>query len=310
MEQPLLVTAYVHPDLDGAAGAVAYAEYLNLTGTPAVAGLLGTLHDEVQFVLQRFGIPAPLSLSDATAYARVALVDASDLNGLEGRVPPDRVVEIIDHRRINEAGKFPYAKVQIELVGAAATLVAEKFMQANLPISQASAQLLQAAIISNTLNFRGAVSTPRDEAAAQWLQRYSALPDGFWREMFIAKSDLTGAKLAARLDGDFAHFEFAGRKIGVAQIEIIGAQALLEERGGEIAQHLVARQQAQGLDYIFQNTIELEGPKNVLFAPSAISRALLSEALGVQFAGAIAEHVPALMRKQIMPKIKALFETA
>jgi oligoribonuclease NrnB/cAMP/cGMP phosphodiesterase (DHH superfamily) len=46
-----LVTAYVCPDLDGAACAVAYAEFLQKRGEAAEAGILGTPHVEAQFVL-------------------------------------------------------------------------------------------------------------------------------------------------------------------------------------------------------------------------------------------------------------------
>ncbi len=36
-----LVTCYVDPDLDGTAGAVAYAEYLNKNGGNATPGIMG-----------------------------------------------------------------------------------------------------------------------------------------------------------------------------------------------------------------------------------------------------------------------------
>ncbi|MCR4280072.1 MAG: hypothetical protein NUV82_01445, partial [Candidatus Komeilibacteria bacterium] len=154
----------------------------------------------------------------------------SDLNGLEGNIAPEKVVEIIDHRKVHSAHEFPHAKVQIEPVGAAVTLIAEKFMQSKMEISKESATLMYAAIVSNTLNFKGTVTTDRDKTAADWLNRTAQLSAGFWKEMFMAKSDLAGSKLSERMKGDFAWFVIGGRKIGIAQIEMIGVRKLLVER--------------------------------------------------------------------------------
>jgi manganese-dependent inorganic pyrophosphatase len=261
-------------------------------------------------VLDKFELAYPPSIPDATAYSEIILLDASDLNGLEGKVPPEKVVEIIDHRRVHETHKFPNAKAQIELVGAAATLVAEKFMAANAPITFRSAVLLQAAIISNTLNFKGAVCTPRDVAAANWLQQFSQLPEGFWREMFMAKSDVSGTKLAERVDGDFAHFRFGPTTLGIAQIEMLGGMDLLQSRKDELTKLLEAKSLAFSLDHIFLNLIDLEGPDNLFFAPNLETQKILERALGVVFSGDIAVRHQALMRKQIVPRLKDILESA
>lgn len=310
MVQPILVTCYVNPDLDGVAGAVAYAEFLQQSGQTATAGIIGTPHDEAIYVLDRFAIPYPKALPDASSFQDAILVDASDLNGLEGRINPQQVVEIIDHRQLYEAGKFPRAKAQIELVGAAATLVAERFMQANITISKPAAILLYAAIISNTLNFKAGVTTDRDRAAAAWLNRAAGLPDMFWKELFTAKSDLSGAKLAERIAGDFAWFELGGKRIGIAQLEIIGAERLVRERTADILTALHAQQKALRLDMVFQTTIELAEAKNFFVADDPVTQRLLSGSLHVHFTDAIAERPGLIMRKQVVPLLKAALEAA
>jgi manganese-dependent inorganic pyrophosphatase len=215
--KPTLVTCYVNPDLDGVAGAMAYAEYLQKTGQDVVAGIIGEPHDEAKYILDRFGIPYPRMILNADDFEKVILVDASDLNGLEGKISSDKVIEIFDHRKVHEADKFPNAKVQIELVGAAATLIAEKFMKNNVAISKESAILVCGAIISNTLNFKGTVTTDRDKTAVALLNKIAGLSENFWKELFTAKSDLSGAKLAERIESDSAWFEIGGKKIGIAQ---------------------------------------------------------------------------------------------
>jgi manganese-dependent inorganic pyrophosphatase len=303
--KPMLVTSYVDPDLDGVAGATAYAEFLRKTGTDAIAGFIGALQDEPSYMFEHFGFVAPTIVPNADDFDAVTLVDTSDPNELEGRVAPEKVTEIIDHRAVNEAAAFPNAKAHIELVGAAATLVAEKFMQSTVAPSKESATLLFAGIISNTLNLKGSMTTDRDRKAVAWLNRVAQLPEDFWRELFMAKSDLAGEKLAHRIESDFAWFVMSGKRVGIAEIEMIGAKKLLDERSGEVIQVLEKLKREMHLDIVFQNTIELEDMKTFLVASDPDTQQLLEKALGVHFTGVVAERPEAIMRKQIVPLLKA-----
>lgn len=306
--KPILVTCYVDPDLDGTAGAIAYAEYLNKTGLKAEVGIIGSPHDEARFVLDRFGFIYPNSISNSDNFDKIILVDCSDLNGLEGKILPEKVIEIIDHRKIHEAHKFPNAKVQIELVGAAATLVAEKFMQNDVDISKESATLLLSAVISNTLNFKGGVTTERDKKVAEWLNKVAVLPQDYWKELFIAKSDLSGDKLPERIEGDLAWFTFGNKKIGIAQIEMIGGRKLVAERTKEIIESLRNIRQERDFDYLFLNLIELEDCFNILVADDDNTKSLLEKVLAVKFLTDWAERPNLIMRKQIVPLLKEELE--
>lgn len=308
--KPILITCYVNPDLDGVAGIIAYGEFLQKTGKNIAVRIIGEPHDEAKYILDRFGFTYPEMIPNADNFDEVILVDASDLNGLEGKINPEKVIEIIDHRKVNEADKFPKAKVQIELVGAAATLVAEKFIQNKINISKESATLLCGAIISNTLNFRGSVTTDRDKTAAAWLNQIAKLPEDFWKDLFTAKSDLSGKKLSDRIKGDFAWFFVGGRKVGIAQIEVIGASKLLNERSIEIIQVLKEIKEEVNFDYIFLNAIELEDAKNLFVALDIVAQKLLEKVFSIQFNGIIAERPGLIMRKQIMSQIKDELENS
>lgn len=304
----ILVTAYVNPDLDGLAGALAYAEFLNKTNTKSIAAIMGKAHDEANFVLARFNIKQPLLINNADNFDKVILVDASDLIGLEGNIDPLKVVEIIDHRKINEAHKFPNAKVQIEFVGAAASLIAEKFIVNNIAISQQSAILLNTAIISNTLNFKNDLTTQRDIKAYRELNKIAQLANNFWRELFLAKSDLKNNKLKERLEGDFAYFNLADKKVGIAQIEIIGVNGLIKERGAEMLNLLEKMKTERELDYIFLNAIELEKAHNYFLSPDFETKNILEKIFKVKFINFIAKYPQLLMRKQIVPLLKKEIE--
>ncbi len=306
--QPILITCYVSPDLDGYASAIAYAEFLNQQGLVAIPGVIDSAHDEVQYVLKRFNLTPAESIKNDDSFDSVILVDASDINGLEGKINPEKVIEIIDHRQINEADKFTKAKVQIELVGAAATLIAEKYMLANIKISPRAAILLYSAIISNTLNFKGGVTTDRDRRAALWLKDYIVVSDNYWEELFLAKSNLEGDNLKKRIEGDFAWFELAGKKIGIAQLEIIGAGELIDNRIDEIISILHEIKTDLNLDHIFQNTIELAKGVNYLITDDEVIQKILERSLEITFTNSVAFRNNLIMRKQIVPLIKAELE--
>ncbi|MDD5726353.1 MAG: DHH family phosphoesterase [Patescibacteria group bacterium] len=304
----ILVTCYVNPDLDGVAGAIAYAEFLQKNGKNAVAGIIGELQDEAKYIFSRFNLEFPSSIENANDFTEVILVDASDLNGLEGKVRPEQVVEIIDHRKIHEADKFVNAKAQIELVGAAATLITEKFIQKEADISQKSTILLYSAIISNTLNFKGSVTTERDLKAAEWLNKKLNLPQDYWKDLFLAKSDLSGDKLKSRMIDDFAFFNFANHEVGIAQIEMIGAANLVKNRQEGIMRVLGELKDTYDLDLYFLNLIELEECKNYFVTDDRPTKEILEKILDVRFEGNLAKKPNLTMRKQIVPLFKTELE--
>lgn len=306
--KPILITCYVNPDLDGVASAIAYGEFLQKKGLNITVGILGNPHDEAKYILDLFGFEYPHLIINTDNFDKVILVDSSDLNGLEGKILPEKVIEIIDHRKVNEVNKFPNAKVQIEFVGAAATLIAEKFMLNNINISKTSATLIYGAIISNTLNFKGGVTTDRDKKAALWMNQIAELPNNFWKQLFNAKSDLSGNKLVERIEGDLAWFNMGSKKFGIAQVEMIGVKKLIDERIDEILVNLKRIKKEMNLDFIFQNTIELEEAKNFFITQDIDTQNLLKKVLNIKFNGPVAERPNLIMRKQIVPLLKAELE--
>jgi manganese-dependent inorganic pyrophosphatase len=304
----ILVTAYVNPDLDGYAGIFAYAEFLKKQGKEVLAAIIGAPRTEAQYVLDRFKI-APLEvISGSQDFSEIILVDASDLKGLDSQMEASKVIEIIDHRQINEADKFPRAKVQIEFVGAAATLIAEKFIANNVAISSEAAILLYSAITSNTLNFKAGVTTERDLAAAAWLRSELEISDGYWKELFLAKSDTSGDKLFKLMASEFASFQIAGKKLSIVQLELIGAEKIVEERERDILEVLRALKAEHNLDCIFLTIIELEKEKNYFVTEDLGLKMTLEKVLGARFVGPVGVREGMIMRKQIMPLIKAEWE--
>jgi manganese-dependent inorganic pyrophosphatase len=300
----ILITPSKNPDLDGTACAFGYAEFLHKNGKNAVTAIFGSPHREAKFVLKKFNIHG---FKDAekiiNEIEEIIIVDASDLRGLSDRIDPQKVIEVIDHRKINEAHEFPNAMVQIELVGSAATLIAEKFYNNKTTISKESAALLFSAIVSNTINFQANVTTKRDHKMADWLKTKFILPENYINEMFISKSRFKKSLKEIFID-DFATFCLGNYHLGIAQLEIINVDKFIQDNLGKIKEILEDLKNEKSLDLIFLTCIDLEKAFNKFVIIDKTTQRLIERALKVKFKAEIAQRDGILMRKEIVPLIK------
>src|ERR1700677_3221681 len=63
----ILVIGHRNPDTDSICSAIGYAELKRRTGMPeAVAARCGDTNDRIDFVLQTFGVPAPMFVADVS----------------------------------------------------------------------------------------------------------------------------------------------------------------------------------------------------------------------------------------------------
>jgi manganese-dependent inorganic pyrophosphatase len=297
----LVVTSYVEPDLDGFACALAYAEFLVMRGMPATCMIFGEPHLEAQYVLDRFGwtYPREVALLETDL---VVLVDASDTQGITSRINPEQVVEIIDHRQAPLVRDvFPRADIQIEPVGAAATLIAEKYQTSGIAPTHQSAVLLYGAIASNTLGFRAKVTTDRDHRMAAWLAEIGQVPEDLVPQMFATKSDLRDDRLRHVMESEIAWFDLGGSRLGCIQLEITGARTLIAERRADvltIAQELLGRYE---LDDVFVSIIALDEGVNYFVTSSPEVQSTVATKLGVRFVGDVARREGFVMRKEMRP---------
>lgn len=299
----ILVTSYENPDLDGLSSALAYAELLEAQGRPAEVVISGSAHPEFQFLAEKYKIPTPRSLKNSDLDHQFILVDNSVVSNNDSRLKPELFIEVIDHRNDNDEHLFPNAKIQIEAVGACATLIAEKFQEADLLPSHNSALLLYGGILSNTLNFQSKTTTDRDHQIADWLKAsYHFRPD-FSRLMFSAKSDLAGPKLKAAIYNDLAKREFHGKTIAFSQLEILDSDKLIRERRPEIYQILAEIAKADSPDFCFLNIVDLGTGHTYFLTHNQESTDLLSDSVHLAFIDRLSKAHRPILRKEVFPLI-------
>jgi manganese-dependent inorganic pyrophosphatase len=300
----IFVSCYVDPDLDGFACAIAYTEYLNKVGRRSLAAVFGTPHIEAQYIMNRFGFKYPEKVENLENSDKIVLVDSSIIDGIHPSIKPEKVIEVIDHRKINDSARFINAKIQIELIGAAATLVAERFFNSKIEMSEQAATLLYGAIISNTLNFQSPLTSERDKCMANRLKEIFLFPENFAQEMFKAKSDLSGDKLSRTLRGDYSQFEVKIGMICIAQLEMVGAKELILKRKDEILNELSYLTGKNKYIFTFLSIIDLVEKCNYFITDNKDAQKVLAEVFEVNFEGDVAKLPGLIMRKQIIPILK------
>jgi nanoRNase/pAp phosphatase (c-di-AMP/oligoRNAs hydrolase) len=133
-------------------------------------------------------------------------VDVSDPDYIKDSVPLDRVTEVYDHH----AGFEAYWQerigdgAHIEFIGAAATLIYREWKASGLQdqMSPASARLLIAAILDNTLNLTSSNTTDEDRAVFAALCRHADV-DADWRAAYFTEvQSAVEADLKNALMGD------------------------------------------------------------------------------------------------------------
>lgn len=300
----IITTSYKNADLDGVACALAYAEFLKKHEKKAKAEIAGNPHKEAKFVLDKLGISTGFEMPEVVpSDCQIIFLDASDIESLPNGIEAKQVIEVIDHRQFNDVERFSNAKIQLELVGACATLIAEKFFNTNTDISAESAALLYTAIVSNTLNFKGSVTTDRDIQMAKWLKEKVSIPENLEVEMFEYKSNLN-QPIKDVLVSDFKTFDLNGKKVSIAQLEILDKNDYIKNNFFEIQECLKELKQQFNLDNIFLNFIDLEKGANVFVANDKDTQELVEKVLGVKFENNLATSNQMWLRKQIYPLIK------
>ena len=299
----ILITAKISPDLDGVACAYAYAKLLNFVDkkNEYIAGFYGEPLIEAKYLFERFNIIDGFVYNPEMEFAKFILVDASELKGMPEVIRANDVIEAIDHRSVHHASEiFPKAKIQIEEVGAAATLIFEKYQELKLPLDEKSVYLLLGAIYSNTLNFQSDITNQRDRDAVQSLERSGVfIPENLISQMFEYKSEFINNNLEQSIIGDFKAFD---NGVGIAQLEGFNLNQVVERQIKKIKEILKNLKEKHNLKFIFLTAADLKNNYNNFVAIDKETKLLLTGSLGLSFDDrGIAKNNKLILRKQIMP---------
>lgn len=304
----ITVTGYVNPDIDCVACAIGYAELLNFQGKQAKAVYTGDLGEETEFVKKYLGSLHIELLQNGYGNEKIVLVDVSDSKGIDNEININNVTEVIDHRKLAYIHDFPNARLQIDLVGSCATLIAERFQEANQLPSRAVAVLLYSAIISNTVNFLNNVTTERDRQAANWLRKIAEVGDRYVKDMFEYKSNINKDNLEEIMTEEFKYYEIQNEKVGVVQLELSDSIRRVTEFQSNIREILEKIMQKNALNYLLFSCVDIVEGFNYFLTIDSNSTRLFSNIFGISGMEKGIKYDGIVMRKEIFPKVVAFLD--
>lgn len=285
-------------DIDAYACCIAYAELLNLQGIPARA--VSSAQPNASVSLTVLGWDATFDDYQPTPGDEFVLVDVSDYHHFDPLVVRERVVEVIDHH----PGYEHYwqqtlgAAADIRAIGAAATQVFQRWQTAGrLPqISVQSAALLATAILDNTLNFTGQMTTPADIEAYADLASRAKLPADWPRQYFLECQANIESNLAAALAADSKWMKPESNLPSFfAQMTVWDADTLLQKHRPMITRWMAE----QGHDWLL-NVISIRDRKSCFLAPDEVSQQKLSHLLPLDWQAGLAVRAPSMLRKELL----------
>jgi len=287
-------------DIDAYAGCIAYAELLQAQGFDAVAASTAPLNESISKTVRSWNAPLQteyVSSSEDT----FSLIDLSDPAFFDAIVDVNRVEVVIDHH----VGFEQYWQdrigdnAHIEFIGAACTLVYERWKEAKLldKMSHLSARVLVCGILDNTLNFGAKVTTQRDIEAYNVLLARADLPDGWTAQYFTEcqQTILQDITVAIQNDTKTVPFKTFTRPISLGQLLVWDVKQVLADHQDAIQNVLAGIQP----DW-FMNLICVGEGKSYFLTNNVDVQTWLTRLIGVEFNGSLAVADRLWLRKEII----------
>jgi len=266
------VLSYINPDTDGIACSIAMAKLLSSENEKWVPGFFGAIGEETLFVLDSLEIPIPegdISLNEAE---KIVLVDTHHKAQLPEEFPYSKVVAVIDHHPNGNDELFPAADIKNQKVGAAASLVAELYLERGID-DKSVLKLLAYAILSNTLNFCAPSSSEFDQNIFRRISDIVPIDEALTDKMFEHRSLVLKKDIYVALCTDFKVFETQKGKVGISQIEAYNLERLVDiSECADALQRIAAEKK---LDFCLFNGVDIKLKKSIVITGNKQSQELL-----------------------------------
>jgi manganese-dependent inorganic pyrophosphatase len=310
MEQTVYVVGHKRPDTDSIGSAIAYAHLKNLLGDTWVRpARAGELNSETRYVLDRFALPTPELLTDATG-RRLILVDHNEVAQALDDIRHAAILEIWEHHRVGDLDIPRPIVFHCEPVGATATLVAEQYFLHNVVPPPAVAAALLSAILSDTLLFASPTCSDKDRQIARRLEEVAGVDAvSLGRDLMTARGDVARRSVTDLVEADFKEFDLAGNRVGIAQIEALDVEPLLARRHEFLEELRRVREEKGLLQVILMVTDIGRKGSHIWFAGDR--REVVEQALGQPLIES-GTYVDGCMsrKKQVVPPLEQAFASA
>jgi manganese-dependent inorganic pyrophosphatase len=180
---------------------------------------------------------------------KLILVDHNELAQAVDGASEVPILEILDHHRLgSQQTETPITFIN-EVVGSSCTLVSEQFRRFGHTPSAPMAGILMGGIITDTLMLRSPTTTPRDEAAINYLKEIAKTdPKKLAQEILSVGSSIATQGARDVISADKKDYNTDRYKFAVAQVEEVGFENFFAHRG-ELLKEIKALRREEKLDF-------------------------------------------------------------
>jgi len=224
---PVYAVGHKSPDTDTVCASIALADLKSKLGVECKPAVQGKINDETKFVLDKFGVSSPETLTDATGQ-QIFLVDHSDRSQSLDNLDKGEILGIVDHHKVGDVTTPNPIEVWTWPVGCSCTVLKSMYDFYNVEIPKNIAGIMTCAILSDTVIFKSATCTEADAKAAKDLAKVAGLDDltSLGMEMFKVKSAIEGTPIRDLVKRDYKDFDMSGNKVGIGQLEVVDLSLL------------------------------------------------------------------------------------
>jgi len=303
------VVGHKSPDTDSVAAAISYANLKNQLGLPDIyiPAAAGEINSETKFVLEHFSVPVPETITDAKG-KKIILVDHNEVAQAVDNIKEADLMEVVDHHKIGDIQTGSPIFFHNEPVGSTATIISAMYDQYKIPITREMAGVMISAILSDTVLFKSPTCTEKDKGEVAKLAKIIGEDyEQYGIAMLTAKSDISTKTARDIVKGDYKHFDFAGTKAGVGQIEVMDL-SVLEPRKKEILEDMEMVRKEEGLSFVLiMLTDVMKEASDLLFVGKPVDK--FEKAFeGKMENNSIYKKGVLSRKKQVIPPLEAAFK--
>lgn len=315
--EAVTVIGHKIPDTDTVCSAIGMAYLLNSLGISAEARIPGALNLESQFVFSELKCSAPELLEDA-ADKQLWLVDHSERAQMVNGAEEARIVGITDHHGIGDVETSEPICVLSCPAGSTCAVVYKLCEGCGVELSEDTAAVLLAGILSDTANMKSSGVTRLDESAFERLKELSGISDtdGLFNGMLEAKLSYKGLSDREIFYSDYKDYEHEGVKFGIGCIKV--ARPELIPAMAERMQRMMEAEIGSGCeaDFLLYNIYDPDystGYMGICGKDAAFAEKLMEGSFGekAERQGDFFVFKPSLNRKtEVVPGIEAELSSA
>ena len=305
------------PDTDSVVAAMAleflYTQAACFEYQQPEAVIADPLNPETSYLFEKFGVETPrqITAADIKDDEQVVLVDHNEVSQrLEG-LDENQIVDVIDHHKANLKLSRPIY-LTFKTWGASCTVVYHLMKQNQVVPDKKLASLMLAAILSDTVGFKGTTTTERDQKYGQELAKIAQIDDvnAFALEIFKAKSNISSLSDEEIVQNDYKIYDF-GQKILISQLETVEQASLITAKKDQLLAAMSNVKEQHGVKLFFLAITDVLKINTKLFLAGESEVIIAERAFGGTATDYILDIGPKMSRKkEIAPDIEQVLKNS